>query len=360
MRVAEVALWRLKLPLKKPYKVSRWEFFEFEPFVAELRGDDGQTGFGEAVITDGYGHETMAEGWRVLERQAERIAAMTLEDARRALEETLADAPQATSVLYAALEMAAGEPLYDVRREARLPLLEPVSSFAPEDVPEEIERLIGQGFRTLKVKVGFGAEQDLARVRAIQACLNGRAEIRLDANQSYGVEEGRRFAAALDPTGVQLFEQPCDMDDWAANAAVAEVSAVPIMLDESIYGLPDIERAAGVKGVGFVKLKLKKLGGARRLEAALKRIGALGLTPVLGDGTASEIGCWQEACVARSTIDNAGENNGYLKLRDSLFRRPLRFERGDLVLEPGVPELDRDILARRAVDTRRFSAPRAP
>lgn len=358
MRVAEISLWRVKLPLVRPYKVSRWEFHDFEPFIAELRADDGRIGFGEAVITDGYGHETMAEGWRVLERQAARIAGLGIEAAKHALEDTLAAAPQATSVLYAALEMLAGEPLFEVEREARLPLLEPVSSFAPEDVPEEIERLIGLGFRTLKVKVGFGAAQDLARVGAIQACLRGRAEIRLDANQSYGVEEGRRFAAALDPTAIQLFEQPCDMDDWAANAAVAAVSTVPVMLDESIYGIEDIERAAGMKGVGFVKLKLKKLGGARRLEHALRRIRELGLTPVLGDGTATEIGCWQEACVARSTIDNAGENNGFLKLRTPLFRHPLRFERGDLVLEPGAPELDHAALAAHAVETRGFSAAR--
>ena len=136
---------------------------------------------------------------------------------------------------------------------------------------------------------------------------------------------------------------------------LAAVSAVPIMLDESIYGVDDVERAAKVKGVGFVKLKLKKLGGARRLERALKRIRELGLTPVLGDGTATEIGCWQEACVARSTIDNAGENNGFLKLRMPIFRRPLRFERGDLVLEPGQPELDHAALSAHAVETRRFS-----
>jgi L-alanine-DL-glutamate epimerase-like enolase superfamily enzyme len=355
VRIAEVTLWRAKLPLIRPYKVSRWEFHDFEPFIAELSAD-GRVGWGEAVITDGYGHETMAEGWRVLERQAEGIAGLDLEDARRRLGETLPAAPQATSVLYAATEMLAREPLFEVTGETRLPLLEPVSAFAPEDVPEEIERLVGQGFRTLKVKVGFGVERDLARVRAIQACLKGRAEIRLDANQAYDAEEGRRFAAALDPTAIQLFEQPCDMDDWEANAAVAAVSTVPVMLDESIYGLPDIERAARVKGVGFVKLKLKKLGGARRLERALKRIRELGLTPVLGDGTATEIGCWQEACVARTTIDNAGENNGFLKLRAPLFRRPLRFERGDLVLEPGRPELDHAALAAGSVESRRFGA----
>jgi hypothetical protein len=34
------------------------------------------------------------------------------------------------------------------------------------------------------------------------------------------------------------------------------------------------------------------------------------MEPVLGDGL-SEIGCWMEACVARTTIHNAGEFNGF-------------------------------------------------
>ena len=67
-------------------------------------------------------------------------------------------------------------------------------------------------------------------------------------------------------------------------------------------------------GVGFVKLKLKKLGGISRLIEGLERIRALGMEPVLGDGTATDIGDWLEACVARDTIRNAGEMNGYLKL----------------------------------------------
>jgi len=54
-----------------------------------------------------------------------------------------------------------------------------------------------------------------------------------------------------------LFEQPCHSDDWDANASVAKVSTVPIMLDEPICGLDDIERAADIPNVGFCKLKLK-------------------------------------------------------------------------------------------------------
>jgi L-alanine-DL-glutamate epimerase-like enolase superfamily enzyme len=206
---------------------------------------------------------------------------------------------------------------------------------------------LADGFRTLKVKVGFNVDTDLRRLAKIQEATAGRATLRLDANHSYTREQGCAFGVAIDPTGIELFEQPCDNADWAGNAAVAAVSRVPVMLDESIYGTADIDRAATIDGIGFVKLKLKKLGGLDLLQAGLERIRRQGMTPVLGDGTATEIGCWQEASVARVVIDNAGEMNGFLKFRERLFADPLKFVDGAILLPAGYrPTLDKNVLQR--------------
>ena len=48
------------------------------------------------------------------------------------------------------------------------------------------------------------------------------------------------------------------------------------------------------------------------LLSGLSHIKAKRMTPVLGEGTATDIQCWMEACVARVAIDNVGENNGFL------------------------------------------------
>jgi L-alanine-DL-glutamate epimerase-like enolase superfamily enzyme len=170
--------------------------------------------------------------------------------------------------------------------------------------------------------------------------------MRLDANRAFSEADGCRFAAALDPAGIELFEQPCDADDWDANANVAKVSTVPVMLDEPICALADIERAATIPNIGMCKLKLKRFGGLDLLKEGLDRVRALGMEPVLGDGTSIELCCWMEACVARVTIRNAGEFNGFLKPKAKLFADPLRFENGDLVLPAGFkPRIDLDVLA---------------
>jgi L-alanine-DL-glutamate epimerase-like enolase superfamily enzyme len=267
----------------------------------------------------------------------------------------------AASALLAALDMASRQPMLSVERDTRVPLLAPCQAHEPAEIDAEVDRLVAKGFRTLKVKVGYEWPADLERVQRIQRAAAGRATLRLDANRGFSEADGAAFASRLDPRGIELFEQPCGADDWAANAAVAAVSTVPVMLDESIYGLEDIERAATIKGVGHVKLKLKKIGSVDMLASALRRIRELGLTPVLGDGVSIEIGCWMEACVATGTITNAGEMNGFLKVRQRLFANPLEFENGAIVLRRGYwPEVDRKSLAAHTREVREFGARPVP
>jgi L-alanine-DL-glutamate epimerase-like enolase superfamily enzyme len=201
--------------------------------------------------------------------------------------------------------------------------------------------LLDAGFGTLKVKVGFDADRDARRVRLIQSIVAGRCLLRLDANQGYDRERGCAFAQGLDPECIELFEQPCAADDWDGAQAVAAVSPVPMMLDESIYGMEDIERAARLGAARFIKLKLMKMGSLERLARGIRRIRELGMEPVLGNGVACEVGCWMEACVARDLITNAGEMNGFLKPVTRLLVDPLPFSDGALVLEAGcAPRLD--------------------
>ena len=107
------------------------------------------------------------------------------------------------------------------------------------------------------------------------------------------------------------------------------------MVDESIFRIKDIDKSADLKGIEFVELKLKKFPSMDMLLSGLSHIKATGMTPVLGDGTFTDTQCWMEACVARVAIDNACENNGSLKLTQSVFEKSLSFHNGNIVLPKG-------------------------
>lgn len=357
--IEDVKLFRLQIPLTTPYKLALGSVRHFDTVLVRMRAH-GRTGLGEATILTGYTDETIDQSWALAAELGARLPGLGTADAKRITLEAFAIAPFTVSAFVSALEMTEGHRLLRVEAATGVPILAVVNAMEPAGIEAEIERFLAVGYGTLKIKVGFDADADLERVRLIQRLNRRRARLRLDANQGFNVDDGCRFAAALDPDSIELFEQPCAANDWDAAVAAARVSTVPMMLDESIYGLADIERAAELKAARFVKLKLMKMGGIDRLEEGLRRIRALGMEPVLGNGVATEIGCWMEACIARSTIGNAGEMNGFLKPSTRLLRQPLAEERGAIALKPDfAPVLDDQAVSRVAVGVETFSARRA-
>lgn len=357
MKIERVQIRQVDFPLVVPYKVSLATIRSFDPFLVEVHDTDGRSGFGEALIIPGYTTETIEGSWRLCEFLAERIVGRSLQEARSIAADNVPAGVGAASAVLASLDMLADHATLQAPEDLAIPLLAPVQSTEHAALADEIETTLARGFRTLKIKVGFDWKRDLDYVEQIQRLVGGRATLRLDANQGFNSDDGISFASRLAPAGIELFEQPCLLDDWLANAAVAAKSAVPVMLDESIYDLSDIDRAATIEGVGFVKLKLKKMGSIDMLADGLARIRANGLTPVLGDGVSLEIGCWAEACVAAQSINNAGEMNGFLKTRDRVFENPLPFSEGAIRIAAGyTPRLNLDLLTRRTLRYAAFNA----
>lgn len=361
MKLQEITIYRAALPLVRPYRVSFKVYTEFEPIIVEARDEDGGIGWGEAHIPTGSSFETADSGWRFCRERAPELLGKPVSVAKELLDETMPSAPNATAAMMTALEMLERPPVLRVQAEARVPLLKVVAAGDEKAIEAEVEQHVAEGYGTLKVKVGWDVEKDLARVETIRRAAAGRAELSLDANRAFSRDDGCRFAAALNPEGVKLMEQPCAAHDWEANAAVARVSTVPLMLDESITSIADIERAATIPNVGYVKMKLKRIGGIGRAQAALAQARELGLRRCFGDGVATEIGCWMEACIARELIDTAGEMNGFLKPATRLFVEPLECEGAAIRLRAGFwPEIDRRALAAHTLAFERFASAHLP
>lgn len=356
-RLSRVTLSRLKMPLVVPYRLSYRTFEEFEPFLVEVEDSDGRRGFGDAHISPGSSSETREGGWSFACARIEEFLGREDVEAKQVVLARFEESKAAATLLVSAIEVLERSELLTVAADAELPLLVPINSLDGAAIPAEVDDLLEKGFRSFKVKVGKDVEADLARVKAIQRACAGRASLRLDANRAFSRDQGIALASRLDPDGIELFEQPCHADDWSANAAVAKASTVPLMLDEPICTLADIGRAADLENVGFCKLKLKRFGGLARLKEGLDAVRANGMKPVLGDGLGSEVQGWLEACVARTSIDNAGEFNGFLKLHDRLFENPMPFSNGAIRLPAGYwPQLDRRKVERFTVEQCRFQA----
>ena len=350
--IEKIALHHLCIPLFKPYRLSFGAVENYNVIVAEITDRNGCEGLGEANIITGYTDETIDDGWRAACEFAARSVHMDSTAAKSETHKFGELYPFTASAFGTALEMLESPPLLTVNKAIPVPLLGLLNSAEEDTIHAEFAKLLADGFRTIKIKVGFDAKTDAQFVRNVQKVVNGRAKIRIDANQGYSADDGMAFVKNITPQDIELFEQPCAAGDWDSHMAVARAAGVPMMLDESIYGLADIDKAATLKAAAYIKVKLMKLVTLNALVHAIARIRDRGMKPVLGNGVACDLGCWLEACVAARHIDNAGEMNGFLKPHANLLTQALTFREGAMWLQPGyTPQLNMTVLERYGVDT---------
>ena len=346
-----IAAYRLKVPLAKPYRLAFGTVERYDTIVVAATDGEGRRGWGEATVLTGYTDETIEDAWRVAREFAAHLVDVSSDARRVSLQRLAATHPFTATAFGTALELIEAPDRFRAAA-ASVPLVGLLDAQGEDAIATQFETLLAAGYRTIKIKVGFDVEADARFVSDVQHAVRGRARIRIDANQGYSAEQGMAFARALDPQDIELFEQPCAAGDWDAHLRVADAASVPLMLDESIYGIEDIEKAAALECAQYIKVKLMKFVTLESLTAAIERIRALGMRPVLGNGVACDLGCWLEACVAAGHIDNAGEMNGYLKTPIALLDRRLTFEAGAIRLECGdLPRLDMESVERCCVDS---------
>lgn len=328
-----LAAARLSLPLTVPYRLAFGDQHQFDVLLVAAIGDDG-TGWGEATILPGYTDETIEQSWSLASDLVQRCSSVG--ELKREANKLLLHAPFTATAFLTALDWLNDHDT--LKRTGRFDLLGTVNGKADhrDELEKEIESLIARGYKTLKIKIGWEPDADLKQVDVVRSIVAGRAKMRIDGNQGYKRDQAIYFLNKLKPDDVELVEQPCAADDWDSARALVGAGEVPLMLDESIYSLDDIDRAADLKCANYIKLKLMKLGTLDTLEKGLRMITARGMKPVLGNGVATDLGCWMELCAGLEIVKTAGEMNGFLKTPVQILTPVLRCE-GPTVILDGVP-----------------------
>ena len=135
------------------------------------------------------------------------------------------------------------------------------SSMNPADCEKMILRHSGLGENFFKIKLGFGAERDIAFARKAANLLPSGASFAVDANQSWNLETAVELMEALSEFGTIFVEEPlpanAPLSDWVA---LAERTSIAIAGGENIYGLDDFKQMVRA-GMTVVQPDLAKWGG---------------------------------------------------------------------------------------------------
>jgi o-succinylbenzoate synthase len=333
MKIEIIEAYKLELPLLKPYHTSQGDFPIYNSILIILRSN-GREGVGESSPVIGYSWEGPNEVWRYVQEWGKEILGKDVEEARLFLESHIHSKPFTVTPMLTAIESMMGE-LNWPEAKTEFPLVGILNVIKKEHISDAVKKLLDDGYKTIKVKVGFDVEGDINRVRIAQSVLGNRGKIRIDANQGYNFDQALSFVRSLDPENIELFEQPFNVNDWRSMQRLAALSSFPLGLDESIYQEKDVEKATNPQCAHFIKLKLMKAGSIRRLIRLCELVGKKGFRLVLGNGIATDISCYQEVLIAlKIGIDTAGEMNGFMKLKRPILPEAIFFEGGKAVLKP--------------------------
>jgi len=131
-----------------------------------------------------------------------------------------------------------------------------------EKAGAEASELLAEGFRALKVRLGYpDVATDLAVVRAVRRAVGEDTPVMSDYNQSLSVAEAQQRLRHLDGEGLYWVEEPTRFDDYAGHAAIRAKAGTPIQLGENCWGPRDMAKALEAGACDYFMIDAMKIGG---------------------------------------------------------------------------------------------------
>ncbi len=281
----------LTLNLKNPFTVSYGSSTTRTAYWIRLDNDEG---WGEGTIPFYYGidFKTMTDYWDQAAQKQEPFPE-SIEEIAPWIDKTAP--PPAQTALDIAFHDRIGKqlhkPIYELLGVPKpLPMI--TSYTISIDTPEAMAKMAAsiQNYPFIKIKLGAPGEEDLdeARLEAIRS-VRPDARLRIDANAGWKAEDAIRLVHRLEKFDLELIEQPTAKKDFQGMGLVQAETDIPIVADESVQTIEDIDRlqAAGVQGIN---LKLMKCGGLTNGLAMLKRAKSYGMKVMLGCMVETSVG----------------------------------------------------------------------
>lgn len=301
MKIRDIQLKHLSIPLKKPFKTALRTVESAENTIVLMCTDEGEIGYGEApptMVITGESNESIRSA--IEYTMKDKLIGKNLEQT-----EEIFDIIQTSSVGNHSAKAAVDMAVYDlISKQYKTPLYKYLGGYRNEvetdltislDEPTEMQldalAAVEQGFRALKLKVGTNEKKDIERIRRIKEVIGNRATIRLDANQGWSPKEAIRIIRKLEELNIpiEFIEQPVDAQDIEGLKMVTEQVMIPIMADESLFSPADAVKILQNRAADLLNIKLMKCGGIHNALKIITIAEIYGIPCMLGSMIESKV-----------------------------------------------------------------------
>ena len=249
MKIVEIRTYFLECPLVKPFAYSRGWLDRRAAVLVEILTDNGLSGWGEA-----FGPGRMSLGALDLIRPmlvgADPLQTETLwHDIYGRYRDHGQKGPLVDAL--SAIDIA----LWDIKGKyfkqpiCRLmggPLRSEVPAYAsglfrqrdgnPEAyLAKEAACHVERGYGAVKLKVGFGIEEDMRAVKIVRQAIGSNILLMVDANGAYDAVNAIRLARRMEPYDITWFEEPVPAEDIEGYLQIKTAQSIPIAAGEAEF-----------------------------------------------------------------------------------------------------------------------------
>jgi D-galactarolactone cycloisomerase len=159
----------------------------------------------------------------------------------------------------------------------------------PTILAEEALLYVEQGFKGIKMKVGFGLDIDFRNVQCVRKMIGSSIKLMVDANHGYPPDMSIRLARQIEDLDIFWFEEPVVPEDLEGYREVRQATTIPIAGGEAEFTRYGFSRLLSQRCVDFVQPDLCITGGISeglKIAALASTIGIRLVPHIWGTGIA--------------------------------------------------------------------------
>ncbi len=280
MKIVEVKTHVLSTPLEEPFAFSMGWVHKRSTMIVELLTDEGITGWGEALC-HGLQPPEIAEtivqvalkpivvGQDPFDVDVlwERMYNLTRPYGQKG---AVPNAISAVDIaIWDCLGRALGKPVHKLLGGAYRTEVQPYATgfyrvegkSYPADAIEEARRHVRNGFTAMKLKIGFGVEEDLEYILAVREGIGPGPKLMVDANHAYNVGSARRLLKAIEPAGIHWFEEPISPEDIDGYCELKSLTGIYLAAGENEFTKIGFREWIARRAVDILQPDLCSAGG---------------------------------------------------------------------------------------------------
>ncbi|TAL56396.1 MAG: dipeptide epimerase [Bacteroidetes bacterium] len=319
------------LKFKRPFSIAHGSR-DSTPVIFTRLDHEGVVGYGEASMPPYLGetHETalsfLSKAVNVLDKfRGDDNIAMILEEVDRMAHGNTAAKASIDIALHDLIGKIQNRSCHEMFGADRT---KPVFTAytIPMDEPEGIRTRVeeAQEYSILKVKMGSSDDKKLIEEIRKHTSKN----IMVDANEGWKDKQAAlEMVEWLSHRNVQMVEQPMPKEQVDDTAWLCERSAIPIIADEAVKRLSDIEKAKGI--YTGINIKLMKSTGLHEAHKMIVQARKYGMKIMIG--CMSETSCGVSAAAQLAPLADWIDLDGPLLIKEDYFSG-VKFSAGKILL----------------------------